>query len=71
MWQFVNVGLLTLLDMTTSESVFSENNQFFTVGIITMVACQMIHLVNGSLFAFKSLLIISSPLDQRARVCVS
>eukprot|EP00037_Helgoeca_nana_P012311 m.111600 g.111600 ORF g.111600 m.111600 type:complete len:254 (+) comp21373_c0_seq7:392-1153(+) len=45
LWQVLNVGLLTLLDMTTSESVFNHNNDYFTLGIILMVACQLIHLL--------------------------
>eukprot|EP00035_Acanthoeca_spectabilis_P011266 m.198222 g.198222 ORF g.198222 m.198222 type:complete len:313 (-) comp15291_c0_seq4:1269-2207(-) len=45
LWQVLNVGLLTLLDMTTPASVFSHGNNYFELGIVLMVACQLLHLL--------------------------
>eukprot|EP00038_Savillea_parva_P032035 m.93246 g.93246 ORF g.93246 m.93246 type:complete len:272 (+) comp9991_c0_seq3:284-1099(+) len=45
MWQVLNVGLLTLLDMYTPKSVFNPMNDYFTLGIVLMVVCQFMHLI--------------------------
>lgn len=43
-WQVLNVGLLTVIDAYTEDSVFATSNPYYVLGLFTMVACQLVHL---------------------------